>query len=310
MSLSPVTHDAFDLKLLREFVVIAQEGSIRRAGERLGVVPSAISRKLSDAEARLGVRLFERHSQGMALTDAGRVLLEHAIHMAEEQDYILDLLGQFRDETRAVIRLGAGEGFAADLMQNGFPSLMQNFPHLRFDIRQAGTEELQRMVASGQVDISLAYDPVLLPGTRSLAMARQPLCAILPPGSDLASYEVLDLETVLRQPFAVLNASHAIHRLLARAASDRGISLRPVVETDSIGLLIRYVTAGLGLTFLPRFSATIQEARGDLIIRQIDEPLLHTASAHVSVRARRRLPRSVNNVATFLSNRMDAFRNV
>lgn len=299
--------DAFDLKFLREFIVIAQEGSIRRAGERLSIVPSAISRKLSDAEIRLGVKLFERHSQGMSLTDAGRVLLEHAIHMSEEQDYILDMLSQFRDETRAVIRLGVGEGFAADLMQNGFPTLMAHFPNLRFEIRQAGSEELQRLVASGQVDISMAYDPVLLPGTRSLAMARQPLCAILPPDSPLAAHDVLDLAEVLTQPFAILNASHAIHRLVARAAADRGLSIHPTVETDSIGLLIRYVTAGLGNTFLPRFSATIQEARGDLLIRPIDEPVLHTATAHVSVRARRRLPRSVNAVATFLSDRMVAF---
>lgn len=308
MSASPASLDAFDLKFLREFMVIAQEGSIRRAGERLGIVPSAISRKLTDAEIRLGVKLFERHSQGMNLTDAGRMLVEHAIHMSEEQDYILDMLGQFRDETRAIIRLGVGEGFAADLMQNGFPALMQNFPNLRFDIRQAGSEELQRLVASGQVDISIAYDPILLPGTRSLAMARQPLCAILPPSSPLAAHDVLDLADVLAQPFAILNSSHAINRLVARAAADRGLSIRPTVETDSIGLLIRYVTAGLGLTFLPRFSATIQEARGDLVIRQINEPLLHTASAHVSVRARRRLPRSVNAVATFLSDRMVAFR--
>ncbi|MFE3839631.1 LysR family transcriptional regulator substrate-binding protein, partial [Pseudogemmobacter sonorensis] len=193
-------------------------------------------------------------------------------------------------------------------MQNGFPPLMRSFPGLRFDIRQAGSEALQRLVASGQVDIAIAYDPILLPGTRSLAMARQPLCAILPPSSALAGGGVLDLADVLDQPFAILNGSHAIHRLLGRAAADRGLILRPVVETDSIGLLLRYVTAGLGLTFLPRFSAAIQEARGDLVIREIDAPLLHMASAHVSVRARRRLPRSVNAVAGFLSDRMIAFR--
>ncbi|WP_438671790.1 LysR substrate-binding domain-containing protein, partial [Pseudogemmobacter sonorensis] len=55
-----------------------------------------------------------------------------------------------------MIRLGVGEGFAADLMQNGFPPLMRSFPGLRFDIRQAGSEALQRLVASGQVDIAIA----------------------------------------------------------------------------------------------------------------------------------------------------------
>ena len=78
-------------------------------------------------------------------------------------------------------------------------------------------------------------------------------------------------------------------------------------ETDSITLLIRFVSAGLGITFLPRFFATIQQARGELAIVAVDEPLLMSESAHCIVRARRRLPASVNAVATFLSGRMAAF---
>jgi DNA-binding transcriptional LysR family regulator len=116
------------------------------------------------------------------------------------------------------------------------------------------------------------------------------------------------LADVLSQPLAILNSHHAIHHIVARAASDRGLSLRPEVETDSIVMLIRFVMAGLGVTFLPRFSAALQEARGDLVVLDIDEPLLLNASAHLIVRARRRLPKSVDAVATLLAARMAAFR--
>lgn len=67
------------------------------------------------------------------------------------------------------------------------------------------------------------------------------------------------------------------------------------------------MSAGLGVTFLPRFSAAIQEARGEVAIVEIDEPLLAAASAHCIVRARRRLPKSVNAVAALLATRMVAF---
>lgn len=299
--------DAFDHRFLREFVVVAQEGSIRRAAERLNVVTSSISRKISDAEIRLGVKLFERHSQGMLLTEAGRVLLDHANHIRNEQDYVRELIGQYRNDTRRVIRLGVGEGFAADLMQNGLVTLMDSNPNLRYQITTAGTDRLVEMVTQDQVDIGLAYNPILLPGTRSLAIGRQPLCAIVPVSSPLIGRSGLRLADVLEQPLALLNESHAIHQLLARAASDHGLSLRPVLETESITLLIRFVSAGLGVTFLPRFSATIQEARGELKILDVDEPLLLSASAHAIVRARRRLPRSVDAVATLLAARMSAF---
>lgn len=303
-----VNTDGLDHRFLREFLAVAQEGSIRRAAGALGIVPSAISRKLADAEGRLGVRLFERTSTGMQLTDAGRILLDHANHIREEQDYVLDLLGQYRHETRRVIRLGVGEGFAADLMQNGLGHLMQHYPGFSYDIRMAGTDQLLRMVADGLVDISLAYNPILLAGTRSLAIGRQPLCAIVPPHSPLAGRTRVTLPDTLDQPMAILNPAHGIRQLLARAAADQGCALRPIVETDSVLMLIRFVTAGLGITFLPPFAAAIQAARGEVVIVPVAEALLHNASAHAIVRARRRLPRSVDAVATVLAGRMVAFQ--
>lgn len=299
--------DIFDHRFLREFAVVAQEGSIRQAAERLNIASSAISRKIAEVEARLGVKLFERHAQGMRLTEAGAILLDHATHVAEEQDYLLDLVGQYRDETRRVVRLGVGEGFVADLMQNGLPELIASHPNLRYDIRVAGTDELTDAVALGQVDIAIAYNPILVPGTRSLAVSRQPLCAIVPPESPLIREPSLTLADLLRQPTGVLGAQHGIRHLLSRAVSDLGLTLTPFVETDSITALIHFVTAGLGVTFLPRFSAATHAARGELAILTIDEPLLLGASAHVIVRARRRLPKSVDAVATFLSGRMVAF---
>ena len=299
--------DAFDHRFLREFAIVAQEGSIRRAAERMNIVSSAISRKLTKAEARLGVRLFERHSQGMTLTEAGKILLDHANHLVEEQEYVRDLIGQYGAETRRIVRLGIGEGFSADLMQNGLTHLTESHPNLRYDVRLAGTTQLVDMVALGQVDIALAYNPRLLPGTRSLAVGRQPLRAIVPPNSPLRSRERLSLADLTREPMALLSEGHGIRDLLARTASDRGLTLVPLVETDSITPLIRFVSAGLGVTFLPRFAAAIQEQRGDLAILEIDEPSLAAASAHCIVRARRRLPNSVDAVATFLSGRMAAF---
>ena len=71
--------------------------------------------------------------------------------------------------------------------------------------------------------------------------------------------------------------------------------------------LIRFVTAGLGITsFLP-FVATIQAARGEVVILSVTVPLLHNTSAHAIVRARRRLPRSVNAGATVLAGKLVAF---
>lgn len=299
--------EPFDTRFLREFLVVAQEGSLRRAAERLNIAPSAVSRKLAEAETRLGVALVERSAQGITLTDAGRLMREHALHQQDEQTFLLDQLGRFRDGG-AVVRIAVGEGFAADLMQNGLAPLVRAQPQLRFRTDLAGTEEIQRRVIEGEADLGIAYNPVPTEATRSIAMARQPLCAIVPVDSPLASCDRVRLAQMLAQPVAMLDGRHAIRTLVGRAASDLGLALHPQVETSSIAALLRYVGAGMGGTFLPRFSAQIQAARGELAIVALDEASLQHVSAHLMVRARRRLPQSVAQTADYLAAHMVAFR--
>lgn len=300
--------DPLDSRFLRDFLAVAQEGSIRKAADRLGVVPSAISRRMTEAEARLRVTLLERTSQGVHLTDAGELLREHAMHQQDERTFLLDQIDRYRDGRTHVVRIAIGEGFSADLMQNGLSALTRLQPQLRYAIDHAGTEELQRRVIEGEADIGIAYNPVVTGATRSLAVGRQPLCAVVPVSSPLVRQGSVGLAQMLDQPLAMLDPRHAIRHLVGQAAADRGLALRVQVETASIALLIRYVSAGMGVTFLPRFSASIQAARGDLAVLTLDEPSLQQISTHLMVRARRRLPKSVELTASFLSDRMVAFR--
>ncbi len=66
--------------------------------------------------------------------------------------------------------------------------------------------------------------------------------------------------------------------------------------------------AGLGISFLPRFAVSTELAREAVAIRELSDPLLAEASAHLMVRARRRLPLSVERLSGFLANNMAAFR--
>jgi DNA-binding transcriptional LysR family regulator len=300
--------DALETKFLREFLAVAHEGSIRRAADRLNVVPSAISRKIAEAEARLGVTLFERSSKGVVLTEAGELLREHAQHMRDEQTYLLDQIGHFRDGRSQIVRIATGEGFAADLMGKGLLGLTRAHPELRFIVDHAGTDEIQRKVIEGESDIGIAYNPLITDATRSLAQARQSLCVIAPTHSPLAQRKSVTLAEVLEHPVAMLNAGYAIRHLVGQAAADRGLALRIQAEMASIPLLIHYVCAGVGISFLPRFCATSQAERGDLAVLDIEESSLQQVSTHLMVRARRRLPKSVALVARYLAENMQAFR--
>jgi DNA-binding transcriptional LysR family regulator len=84
--------------------------------------------------------------------------------------------------------------------------------------------------------------------------------------------------------------------------------LSPVLETPSIDVLRQFVAAGLGITYLPRFAVATELARGAVgLIELTDTPLVE-ASAHIIVRARRRLPVSVEQLVSHLAREMVAFQ--
>jgi DNA-binding transcriptional LysR family regulator len=101
------------LDQIRTFVAIAQEGSMRRAAERLHLTQPPLSRQLASLEDELGARLFERVPKGMELAPAGRVFLAHAERILAEVD-----------AARAAVRLphAAAVGEAPDLERGGSPS--------------------------------------------------------------------------------------------------------------------------------------------------------------------------------------------
>lgn len=299
--------DALENRFLRDFVYVAEMGSIRRAAEHLGVAASVISRNIADAEQRLNLVLLTRTARGVQLTPAGELVREHAIQRQDETTYLMEQLARLGDGRSQPVRIALGEGFAADLMQNGLDPIRRSQPELRYVIEMAGTGELVRRVSQGEADIAIAYNPSIGDATRSLAVQRQPLCAVVPTGSPLAAKDSVRLAEVLAGPVALLDPRHGIRALVDRAAADLAIALRTEVETTSIALLIRYVTAGLGSTFLPKFAAQAQAERGDLAVVALEDGALQQVSAHLLVRARRRLPGSVRLVATTLAARMQAF---
>ncbi len=300
--------DALDPRSLRHLIAVARTGSIRGAAEFLRLAPSAVSRQVADVERRLGLILFDRTARGVRVTEAGRLTLEHARRVLEDQDYLTEQLNQLKHVGQGLVRICCGEGFVADLVEHGLGVFSAVHPAVRFAIHLAGTDAVLAAVVNGDADVGVVYNPVVDVGVRSLAITRQPLCLVAPPGHPLLQRCSVTLAESLGDPCALLTVGHGVRQLVGRVAADRGLALAPVVETASIDLLRRFVGAGLGVTFLPRFAVVAEMGRGLLGAVELTDPLLAEASAHLLVRARRRLPASVERLAGCLAREMVAFR--
>lgn len=298
--------NTLDSKALKIFISVVRHGSIRGAAEHLAVAPSVVSRQIAETERNVGQPLFDRTSRGVGLTDAGHLVFEHAKRVVEDSDLLAEQLAQLRGVQQGRIRICCGEGFLADLVENGLRSFAAVYPTLRFVIQRGNTEEVMDATANGDADMGIAYSPVVDTRLRAIAIARQPLCVVLPAGHPLKERERVSLAECLALPCGILSKGHGVTQLIGRVAADQGIALAPVVETVSIDALRRFVAVGLGVTFLPRAAVSTESALDTV---ELSDPLLQEASTHLLVRARRRLPVSVERLANWLAANMAAFRN-
>lgn len=294
----------FDRRDIRVYMAVHRYGSIRAAADQLGIAPSAVSRQVADMESQLGVTLLERSSRGVNLTDAGRLVLEHMRHVVEEADYLNEQLSDLRGIQQRNVRIHCGEGFLADFMQNGLGSIGSPGFQIRYELLVGSTDAVVGALANGESDIGIAYNPPATGAVRSLASARHPLCVLIPSGHPLATMTSVQLADCAPYPVALLPKGHGTTDLLMRVASDSGIALSPLLMTTSIDALRRFVKAGLGLAFLPRASVADEDA---IELRELADAALSGASAHLMVRARRRLPASVDRLARHLETSMASF---
>ena len=300
--------ETFDARALRHFLAVVRTGSIRKAAEHLHVAPSAVSRQIADVERRLELALFERTSRGVVLTEAGQLVVEHAMRVIEDQELLTDQLGQLKYSKQGLVRICCGEGFLADLIEHGIVSFTRAYPTIRLMIDVAGTDGVLTSVTNGDADIGVVYNPIIDTSLRSLAIARQPMCLVARPDHPLLGRGPVSLSETLDNPLALLAQGYGVRQVVGRVAADNGLALAPVLETTSFDVVRRFVTSGLGLTFLPRFVVASELARGAVGIVELTDGLLTEASAHLIVRARRRLPASVERMAGCLSQEMVAFQ--
>lgn len=296
-----------DDRALRIFLAVIRAGSIRGAADALRVAPSAVSRQVAEMEAAHRLPLLERRPRGVVPTEAGLVVAAMARRREEEGQALAEQLRRLREGEGGTVRLCVGEGFLGDLLEDGISGFAKAHPGIAFSVALGGTARILEAVAEGGAELGLAYNPPAMPGILSRAIAPQPLAAILPPGHPIAARKgPLRLRQLAGEPVALMPAGHGIRQLLARVEADGGFHLSPKLETPSFELLRRFVGAGMGITFLPRFCIAAELRAGTLLALPLADALPASASAHLLAREGRALPAPAERLAMWLAARLMA----
>ena len=258
---------------LRIFIAVYQTENITRAAERLHMTQPTVTRAVQELERYYGVKLFERVSRRLYVTESGRQLYAQAVHIVDSLDR---LEREMKDRDRiAALHVGATATPGSTLLPDCVAAFAKSHPETPVKLTVADAETLHAALLDNRLDFAVSEEPMDDRHLREERFAEDRLAVLLPPGDPRAAAPELRLQELAEDALLLHSDESLGAALVTRAFARRGIRAEPAMRSASAEALIQAVHAGLGVAFLPEKLAACRAEAGLVALRTVeDEPFL------------------------------------
>ncbi|NUR88371.1 MAG: LysR family transcriptional regulator [Nonomuraea sp.] len=256
-------------RLLQYVDEVARYGSIRAAGARLHVAPSAINRQILMLEEELGEPLFERLPRGMRPTPAGEVLIAHVRRTMREYREAVAEIRDLQSLPSGEVVIATMTGLASGVVSAATVAFHARHPDVRISIRVMSTHDILRAVAGSEADLGLGFNVPSSPQLETCWQLDTRLGAVLSPRHPLARLDSIPLADCAAYPLVFADRSMLIHGIIADTFDEAGLKVEPAFHTNSIESMKRLAAAGETIAFLSRFDIAEEHQQGTLAFRPV-----------------------------------------
>ena len=260
-----------DIRALKCFILTAELGSITRASSELGIVQSALSRKIQTIEDELGCTLFNRLPRGIQLTPAGRRFLDRARRIVREVDFARSDAQDGAGEVAGAVSLGLSPTLAPLLAPDCLAQLATDFPGIQLKVVEGFSTSLLDLLLTGRIDLAVLTNPPRTPMLQQEPAVSEEILVVTPPGArGIQPY--LTLDELCNEPVVVTSG---LRTVIEDQLRKHGRALNVTTEIDSVEAIRRMVMRGQATTLMP--ASTFQE---DVRARRLDAFHVANASLH------------------------------
>jgi DNA-binding transcriptional LysR family regulator len=274
------------LHQLKVFVAVARERSFTRAARDFNLTQSAVSRCVRELEDALDLKLFDRTTRQVELTNAGTSLERRIARLLDEIDLTLREERVAHEGHTGLVVLASTPVLSSSWVPGGLARCAAAFPELIVSVRDQPHAAVLASIEHGEVDFGVVLDAhaPLADSLHAQVVFTTALCAVLPEDHPLADVPFLRWEALSDQPLVILNAQAGGRAVVERAMNGHGVRPRAMQELSHPAAVLRMVELGLGVGVLPG-DACGTAASTRLVVR----PLLPEAKlAAMLVRRRQR----------------------
>lgn len=286
------------------FAEVVERGGFAAAGRALGVPKSRLSRRVSELESQLGVRLLQRTTRRLSLTGVGEAYLRHCQAVRESAQAALDAVAQVQTEPRGSLRVTCPVTLAQTVLAELMPAFLQRYPQVRVELQVSN--RVVNLVEEG-VDVALRVRASLEESgsmvVKRLDVARQVLVAS--PELLIRQGTPATLEDLARMDSIAMSApdGKAVWQLSGPHGAQQQVQHSPRYVADDLLTLKFAALAGTGICWLPDYMCH-DEIRDRRLVRVLPDWAPTPGIVHAVFPSRRGLAPAVRHFLDFLGESM------
>jgi LysR family hydrogen peroxide-inducible transcriptional activator len=250
-----------EMHQLRYFLKAAELGNFTRAAEHCFVSQPSLSQQIAKLEQELGQPLFERLGRKVALTDAGRVLVEYAQKILSLAEDAKNRIADEQESGVGRVAVGAIPTVAPYLLPKVLKQYARVCPKASVEIYEEVTEVLLKLCLDGEADVILLALPVEEEQLQFEPLFRDELLVAMPRGHALASQPRLALDDLAEEPFILLNEAHCLTDDVLAFCRQREFRPRVVCRSSQLDTIQRLIALGHGVSLLPRLAVDADSSK-------------------------------------------------
>ena len=242
-----------ELRHLRYFIAVAEEGSLTNAAERrLYTAQPSLSRQIRDLELEVGAKLLERKARGIALTQAGRVFLDHARLVLLQIEAATEAARRAERPAKPGFAVGFLTGQEVSWLPDTLRLLREEAPDIEILLSSHSSPELALALMRGKVDVAFLRHETETAGLAFRFLTKDPLIAVLPASHRLAKRRSVRLQEIARETYiSMAVVAPALKAVIDEYAARNGITLRHAYEAANTSAAISLITSTGSVTLFP-----------------------------------------------------------
>lgn len=252
-------------------MAIATAGNFTRAARVLHISQPALTVQIRQLEESIGVKLLDRNTRTVKLTQIGRQLAPVIERVLRDIEAVVHHAHEMAAGIRGTVSVAALPSICSTMLPRIIAAFRRDQPGISVVLKDVVSQKVLAMVKNAEVDFGIGSFTDADPGIRVVPLFSDYMKIVVPRGSPLAKKRAIQLKQLVGLPLILMERESSVRMLVDRAFESIGHYPTPAYEAAYMSSAVGMVRAGLGVAFLPSSALEMSELSG-LVARRVDHP--------------------------------------